>query len=82
MKPPSLAERNKAVADFNRKYAIGAPLWAYRGRIGDDPIAVTLRTPAELLSGHTPVAWVHGTTGCIALTHLRPRVLKPEDADQ
>lgn len=73
MRPPSLASRQKAVSDFNARYAMGAPFWAYRGIIGDNPLPVTLRSPAELLSGHTPVAWVDGTSGCIALTHLRPR---------
>ncbi len=72
-RPPSLAEREKAVRHFNERYSIGDPFWAYRGLIGDNPIEVTLRSKAELLSGHTPVAWVNGTSGCIALTHLRPR---------
>lgn len=80
--PPSMAARLKAVEDFNRRFSIGDPLWAYRGLIGENPIAVTLRTAAELLSGHTPVAWVNGTTGCIALTHLKPRTLLSPEADE
>jgi hypothetical protein len=70
-----MAARRKAVADFNQRYSVGAPFWAYRSLIGENPIAVTLRTPAELLGGHTPVAWVDGTSGCIALTHLKPRAV-------
>lgn len=73
MKRPSLAAMKRAVDQFNGRHKLGDPLWAYRGQIGDNPIAVTLRTPAEILGGHTPVAWVDGTSGCIALTHLRPR---------
>lgn len=71
--PPSLADRKRDVARFNARFSVGDPFWAYRGLRGVNPIAVTLRTPAELLSGHTPVAWVDGTSGCIALTHLEPR---------
>lgn len=72
-RPPSPAERQRAVDAFNRRHAVGDAFWAYRGLRGENPIPVTLRTPAELLSGHTPVAWVDGTSGCIALTHLEPR---------
>ena len=75
-RPPSLAERHCAVADFNARFAIGDAFWAYKGLRGENPIACTLRTPAELLGGHTPVAWLDGVSGCIALTHLEPR--KPE----
>ena len=82
---PTLAERQRAVEEFNGRYSPGDPFWAYRGAVGDNPIAVTLRTPAELLSGHTPVAWVDGTSGCIALTHLQvrtPEQVGPDDEDE
>ncbi len=75
-RPPSLAERQRAVADFNACHQIGAAFWAYKGLVGENPIACTLRTPAELLSGHTPVAWLDGVSGCIALTHLKPRTVE------
>lgn len=76
MRPPSLAQMQEAVDAFNAVHKVGDPLWAYRGPHGENPIAVTLRAPAEILSGHTPVAWVNGATGCIALTHLKPRTLE------
>ncbi len=75
--PPSQAERQRAVTDFNARYTIGDAFWAYTGLRGENPIACTLRTPAELLSGHTPVAWLNGVSGCIALTHLEPRQPEP-----
>ena len=77
-RPPSPAERARAVADFNARHAVGDAFWAYKGLRGENPIACVLRTPAELLSGHTPVAWLDGVSGCIALTHLEPRLV--EDA--
>lgn len=70
---PTPRQLQKAVSDFNARYAVGAPFVAYRGVRGANPIECTLRAPAELLSGHTPVAWLDGVSGCIALTHLDPR---------
>lgn len=72
-RPPSLAEHTRSVETFNARFAIGTPFWAYKGLRGENPIAATLRAPAELLGGHTPVAWLNGVSGCIALTHLDPR---------
>lgn len=70
MTPPTLKQRQKAVDLFNATHAPGTAFWAYRGARGENPIACTLRAPAELLGGHTPVAWLDGVSGCIALTHL------------
>lgn len=80
-RPPSLAERQRAVADFNTRHAVGDAFWAYKGLRGENPIACVLRTPAELLSGHTPVAWLDGVSGCIALTHLEPRLVAEGHCD-
>ncbi|MNS99114.1 hypothetical protein D3C72_1335050 [compost metagenome] len=79
-RPPSLAERTRAVETFNARFTVGAQFWAYKGVRGENPIAATLRAPAELLGGHTPVAWLDGVSGCIALTHLDPAA--DGDADQ
>jgi len=72
-RPRSPRQRQQAVDEFNARYSIGAPFWAYKGLRGENPIACTLRAPAEMLGGHTPVAWLDGVSGCIALTHLEPR---------
>lgn len=77
-RPPSMSERKRAVENFNARYSIGAAFWAYTGLIGENPIAATLRTRAELLGGHTPVAWLDGVSGCVALTHLKPRASDKE----
>lgn len=71
-RPPSLDERQCAVETFNARHAIGAQFMAYKGVRGESPITATLRAPAQLLGGHTPVAWLDGISGCIALTHLDP----------
>lgn len=79
--PPSLSDRRRAVEQFNSRHAVGDPFWVFRGAIGDNPVSVTLRSPAELLSGHTPVAWFDGTSGCIALTHVKVRTPVHNEAD-
>lgn len=71
-RPPSAAERQRQVDQFNSRHKPGDAFVAYRGPIGENPIPCTLRAPAELLGGHTPVAWLDGVSGCIALTHLSP----------
>ncbi|MFN7128243.1 MAG: hypothetical protein ACK4OJ_04185 [Brevundimonas sp.] len=86
-RPPSLAQRQRAVEDFNARHAIGTLFWAYKGLKGENPVPCVLRAPAELLGGHTPVAWLDGVSGCIALTHLDPRQPEPavaytEDDDE
>lgn len=73
MNRPTPAQLQHQADAFNSKHKVGDPLWAYRGPLGENPIAVTLRTPAEVLSGHTAVAWVDGTSGCIAVSHLKAR---------
>lgn len=63
---------------FNELYPVGTPVNAYpAARPEDDKdcarIATRTRTPAWVLSGHTPVVMVEGHGACIALTHVDPR---------
>jgi hypothetical protein len=61
-----------AVDAWNAQVPVGTPVryWTftrdYEGATGHT------RTPAQLLSGHTPVVWVTGHGACIALTHVDP----------
>lgn len=75
------AQLQQTVVDFNARHKVGDAFWAYKRVKGENPIACTLRTPAELLSGHTPVAWLDGVSGCIALTHLEPRLVEDGRCD-
>lgn len=70
---PSAADRQRVVDEFNARHAVGDEFVVYRGARGIDPIAATLKAPAELSSGHAPVAWFEGVSGCIALTHADPK---------
>lgn len=63
---------DEAVATFNERCPIGTPVRYWPGiREGDGREGQT-RSAAQLLSGHTPVVWVTGHAGCIALTHVEP----------
>lgn len=60
------------VWDFNRRYPIGTPVRYWTGaREGEGRTGET-RSAAEVFSGHTPVVWVTGLVGCVALSHVEP----------
>lgn len=64
--------------EWNDKYPVGT-LVKYFPVIGEYQhykVYPTL-TPAELLSGHTPVLWLKGKGGCVALEACEP-VDQPE----
>ncbi len=64
------AAKRKAVERFNRANPVGTPVLFWPGvRKGEGRESKT-RTEAQVLSGHTPVVWVEGYAGCIALTHV------------
>lgn len=62
------------VEEWNRQHAVGAPVKAWPGVVGDEnnELHTTTRTEAQLLGGHTPVVWVEDHPSCIALTHVQP----------
>lgn len=37
----------------------------------DEPIETKTRSAAVVLSGHSPVIWLEGISGCYLLTHVR-----------
>lgn len=58
---------------FNAAYPVGTPVRAWPGVKGDHTGTDTkTRSEAYVLSGHTPVVFVEGHSGCIALTHIQP----------
>jgi hypothetical protein len=57
---------------FNATYKPGDEITVYTGLIGESPRIARIRCPAEILGGHTPVVWVEGVAGCVALTHTAP----------
>ncbi|MFB4292272.1 hypothetical protein ACBI99_31840 [Nonomuraea sp. ATR24] len=65
-------ERKAVVEKWNATVPVGTPVryWAFdRHGVGKPG---RTRTPAVVLSGHTPVVWVEDEGGPIALTHVQP----------
>lgn len=66
---------------WNELHPIGTSVRYWPGfREGDGKTGRT-RSTAQLLGGHTPVVWVEGATGSIALTHVDPAVSAPESGE-
>jgi hypothetical protein len=69
VKRPSPAQLKKACVAFNLRHQVGDEITVYTGRVGENPKVGKIMFPAEVLSGHTPVVWVEGVRGCVALSH-------------
>ncbi|WP_375454818.1 hypothetical protein [uncultured Methylobacterium sp.] len=72
-KPGFMAVRamHRECAAFNDRHAVGDTIKVWPGPIEGEPKAVQIRYPAQVLSGHTPVVYVTGGHGCIALSHVQ-----------
>lgn len=60
-----------AAADWNARVAIGSEV-EYRETSDTPPSRYKTSTPAEVMGGHTAVVWLHGKSGCVAISHCRP----------
>ena len=69
-KATTLAGKEEIAERFNKNCPVGTKVRFWRGVREGEGQCGTVRFPAEVLSGHTPVVWVVETTGCIALTHV------------
>ena len=76
MKRPSPRAMQAACDTFNAEHPVGSEVMFWTGLIGENGQIGTVRAPAEILSGHTPVAWIDGARGCVALSHVRPVPVK------
>lgn len=59
------------VESFNKKNSIGTSVRYWKFTREGDGLESKTRSEAILLSGHTPVVWVEGEPGCIALSHIK-----------
>ena len=72
-----------AVDEFNSANHVGTLVRYWRGVHEGAPSGVgRTRTLAEVLSGHTAVVWISGTSGCIALTHVEPVPDQPDGIEE
>ena len=58
------------VESFNKKNSIGTSVRYWKFTREGDGLESKTRSEAILLGGHTPVVWVEGEPGCIALSHI------------
>jgi hypothetical protein len=58
--------------EWNSKHPVGT-LVKYHAVIGSPASVVrTIKTEAQVLSGHTAVLWLEGMSGCVALEACEP----------
>ena len=55
---------------FNAKHAVGSEIRVWTGPREGYPKRRIISGEATVLGGHTPVVYVTGGGGCIALTHV------------
>jgi hypothetical protein len=74
---PATPDACKAVDGWNGHVEVGAPVRYWRGAREGEGLLGRTRSTAQLLGDHTPVVWIEGCSGCIALTHVE--LLTEED---
>jgi hypothetical protein len=69
MKQHSLKQLQKQVEEFNSNYPIGTPV-----RLVDSAsnIETKVRTEAQIMGGHSAVAWFEGVSGCWDVSYVKP----------
>ena len=62
------AREQKIVDEFNARFPVGTRVMLKRDRCQvPAEVLTTVRSPGEVLSGHTAVAWFEGISGCYAI---------------
>ena len=68
--PTRLEMAEREARAFNKRFPVGTHFRFWRGEREGEPSGVgELYHPSTVVSEH-PVAWIKGTTGCIALSHV------------
>lgn len=68
MKQPSLKTLQKLIDKFNAKYSIGDTVTV---PTGSGLKECELLTRAEILGGHSAVAWFKGISGCYSIEGIK-----------
>lgn len=72
MRKINLQKLQAEVDRWNANVPIGTKVEYVEFKDDKNPKLYTTRTAAEVLSGHTPVVWLNGKAGCVALDHCTP----------
>jgi len=70
MKRPSAIKLQKICDAWNEKHPVGTEVIVTKD-LGEK-IRTKTRSKAEVLSGHTPVIWLNGISGCYILERVKP----------
>lgn len=66
---PTLRTLQRQCDAWNARIKVG-DLVEYRSVIGlSPPLLYKTRSEASVLSGHTPVVWLEGKSGCVCIDH-------------
>ena len=60
--------KEQQVEAFNIEHPVGSPVTVRMD--GGGVLDTTVKYPAQLLSGRTPVVWLNGVSGCYVLTRV------------
>jgi hypothetical protein len=66
----SLAKLQKQCDEWNAAHPVGTAVICNKDFVGDVPTKT--RSEAYVLSGHSPVIFLEGISGCYHLSHVRP----------
>ena len=67
---PTLAELEAQLHAFQKIAPPGTLVRYWKGVREGEPTGYGKLRLADILSGHTAVAWIEGCSGCVALTHV------------
>lgn len=60
--------KEQQVEAFNIEHPVGSPVTVRMD--GGGILDTTVKAPAQVLGGHTPVVWLDGISGCYALSRV------------
>jgi hypothetical protein len=70
MKQPSIKKLQKQVDEFNNLYRVGSFVHVHKD--SGEIVYTTVKTEAQILGGHSAVAWFDGISGCYRVDRVSP----------
>lgn len=76
MRKPNVKAMQAVCDKFNAICPLGGKVKVKLDNIAE-LFETTTRSKAQILSGHTPVIWMHGVSGCYLLDRVTPIATEP-----
>jgi hypothetical protein len=76
MRKPITAQLQATCDKFNAAHPVGTEVFLKKDFVVE-PFRTTTRSTAQVLSGHSPVIWLEGVTGCYHLDCVTPILPDP-----